>query len=233
MSRHKATCPTCERTFVAIGRHWSTGDCDFPPISDAQQELIAGLLLGDGFIRQPGERERDQEFPGFELELVNGEYVEWVAERLTPFVSNIDHPRSTTADHETTRLYTVGHPDLQRAAFWVEMDRPIQLAYRHDITPAILNAMYATRGSLNWVEGGANVRFTPRREAAHIVERFCREQGWTFSVVREADHYLGRAHTEAFFEYIGDPPPGFDWKWRYDDEVAYRESVNIPSRGEA
>lgn len=226
MGRHESVCPTCGRSFQAIGRHWAHGDCDYPPISGRQKELIAGLLAGDGSMRMPRERDggKGEAFPKFELEMTNAEFVEWVARVLEPFTSNVG-TRSQTGKRDTTRMYTVGHPDLQVAGFTEQMARPSSLAFEYTWTPTTLNALYCTRGSLNWVDGGATIRMSVKPRYAHLLERFFRERGWAFNNIRGSEYYLRRADTKAFFNYLGDPFPGFGWKWRHDDEAAYREGA--------
>jgi len=46
------TCSQCGVEFKRIGQHWSlSSECNNPTLTKRQEEIVTGLLMGDGWIR--------------------------------------------------------------------------------------------------------------------------------------------------------------------------------------
>lgn len=212
---YKSTCPTCDREFQRIGKHWADGKCDYPTISQEQREIIAGLIMGDGTTCGTGARKRDTKFPYFEVEMTNKDFIWWVAGKLKPLTSNVIE-RSHEEKETTYRTYTVSHPSLQTVDIWRKMKHPASLPWEMEWTPLILKMLYVSRGRLHWVDGGVNIAIQSQ-QVVHLLRQLFDEKGWEYSTVKGRPRiYLNRPYTKQFFEYLGEPSTGFEYKWEYE-----------------
>jgi len=73
-----ATCPSCGEQFERLGLHWWHGTCPYPDIDSNQQEILIGLLMGDGSIPVPS----GGDSPVFRLPMTNRRFLEWFDDRM-------------------------------------------------------------------------------------------------------------------------------------------------------
>lgn len=231
-------CPTCETVYQRLGAHWSRADdkesspCGFKEPTQRQKELMTGLLMSDAWLEKSG----SQSNPMFRVEMIVTEFIEWVAGELAPFTSNLnDRGRSGQeneqgygqSQHDTRELSTISHPWLNTLNEWYktgEKTFPADL----DMTPLVFKMLYAGDGYLKWSSsGGCRLAIAcASRANRELISRNLDDLGVEHTVNhREGDDrgsvIVSTADTPDMFEWMGEAPPGFEYKWETDDRDRY------------
>jgi len=71
-------CQQCGNEYQRIGTHWShpNSSCSHPSFTDHQQEIITGLLMGDGSI------DNSRKNPRIETQMISPNYLEYIADEF-------------------------------------------------------------------------------------------------------------------------------------------------------
>lgn len=80
------TCPTCGNEYKQIGNHWQFNESHIPTLSERQNEIIKGLVLGDGYI-DGGDRNS-----ALVVDSVNPKFLHWLESEKERFLEYIGDP---------------------------------------------------------------------------------------------------------------------------------------------
>lgn len=230
--RKEVECPECGNQYKGIGVHWSRGSCDYPEFSDRQLELLKGLCLGDGYID-----DRDGQKSCFRVGSVNPSFLSWLDDQFGILSSGV----RLAADKETRKANFQGNPqwedcnfkDVYRLRLWTHPtfdelrkkwypDGNIRFPSDLELTPESLRMWYCSDGGLGWTDETAYPVISCVNEqyrSGFIMDRFD-EIG--FNITYSSDSIrIKTGDTEDFFEYIGNPISGMEYKWSYYDEGMY------------
>jgi hypothetical protein len=227
-------CPKCGDTFNHLGTHWRYNETHRPEITETQSEVITGLMMGDGSL------DRNRKNPILTVEMINKEYLQYLdnlfgslstgvrlkakAEKVAERSKHSGFASSGCADNYSTkyRLRTRVHPDLSRWDWYTDSGKvwPNNI----DLTPTVLKHWYAGDGSLN--NNGSRfyleIHCTNERTNKKKVEKYFSDIGICVDRWRDDERESGSYRTSVIFnknstlellEYMGDPPPGFEYKW--------------------
>lgn len=230
-------CDDCGGSYQVISTHWTRGDCAPRSIDARTAQTIVGMVLGDGHIESSGTKAR------FVSEMTNRRFVEWLYDELGWLTTQV--VRSKTAsemyDKEHTRDFyesdnpkfrpvyrvaTLSHPELnQLDAMYDDNGK----AFPDDmlLTPQVARMWYVGDGTL--MHGTTNSNSAIQIEAQDHVNAGCADAivsafedvGFDVSV-SGGSLALPTGQTEAFFDWIGSPPPGFEYKWARHDPDRYK-----------
>jgi len=226
-------CPYCGNWYSQIGVHWARSDCDHPPICSYKMQLMRGMLPGDASIN------RSKKNPYFHSGMANKTFLKWLSGELDWLTSDVSKMRTAVETAKLTRenlgsetnatdcvdLYRVlsrAHPQLQELADWYETGEKV-FPFGWSPTPLELKMWYVSDGCFNWKQSGnCYVQF----ESANEQDRGATIKGaleqYGFTANQSGTHfYLTITDTADFFELIGDAPPGFEYKWAYEDRERY------------
>ncbi len=225
----RGDCPTCEGEYQRLATHW-TGSCDPPPLSQSQRELVAGLLLGDGFVGGSGENKH------FQLSTRWRPFARWAFDELDWLSMKVvrrdflDEHHPPPAQRYIVRTHA--HSDLLAFREWYPDDhnetaRRIQhpapeVLPSGRLTPRMGRAWHATAGSLAW----SNPKYATTRQASFSArddDRAARVTALLESVGLEPTRVEKRVQlppkqTTAWLDWIGDPIPGVEYKWAAERE---------------
>jgi hypothetical protein len=192
-------------------------DCGEPEMSNYQEDVIIGLLLGDGSITISDGRK-----PKFSLEVNEKEFVEWVDKQLGIFsTGNIierkfDGNRNTTYKINSRRL-----TQLNKYRDWYESGQKRFPEYLK-LNPLILKLWYCTDGGKS-VDNRWNkkeyARISSKNEADRkefilsLFDDLPFEANWN----DKFRFTFGRKGSYKFWDYIGKPLPGYEYKWPDED----------------
>lgn len=233
-------CPTCGKQVQGLGLHWAHLPDHRPDLEGYRMELITGCLLGDGFADPVSNN------TSIGVVSTNKRFLEWLAGELDPVINargvrvqatpeeSAQHvrdglgkePRAPSRYKTVYVLKTATHPQLNRFADWYGDDGkapPEDL----DLTPMVAKMWYCGDGGISWAPGafangfaGIAVHSLPDGVCEALVSEFGK---LGFST----NHTAGRiqfatADTPGFLGWLGDPSPGFEYKWEASDYDRYK-----------
>lgn len=234
-------CHECGSTYERPGYHWSNGKCDYPEIPDDKGSLVLGLMLGDGTLRT------HTSDPFVQTYMINEQFLEWMdeqlewlstgvslyrtAERSVELSQNNGHPDADVADyHDVYVMQTRTMPQFQPYTSWYENSERKRFADGITLSPIEAKVWYACDGSLNWDRRYPNSRphatIGVRSEMDDIKKVLDMFETSTFDHVPRVDENTIRFsvdETEDFLEWVGNSPPGFQYKWTMSALSDYEE----------
>lgn len=194
------------------------------------QAICAGLVMGDANLNEdPGKRGS-----ALNLEMTNKRFLDWVAENMDDICSNLSL-KSTAADLAAKNReygYEVNEDNYhdiytlrtRRLPYFAEMRQkwygagtkvyPESLS----LTPMVTKVWYCCDGSLVRPEGRPEypvIYCANERTRAGRVESLFDGSGLSPNFNDSGGGAVQFRHGEAtaFFDWIGDPLPGFEYKW--------------------
>lgn len=211
-----ASCPTCSEQFESLGTHFRYHD-HRKPVTDKQHEIISGLLMGDGTIYGRRDDRGDNAF--LSVTMSNENFIDFLVDEFG-WLSRNKHS-SYTDGKEYYVFQTRSHPDLNKYKSWYQ---PNKIWPEIEITPTMLKYLYISDGTYDTNNSHKRIMIACAKEGTNSdkIERMFKDSGYPIS---HTYHYerKGRADdyqiwfdvnaTEKIFESIGDPLPGFEYKW--------------------
>jgi hypothetical protein len=227
-----ATCPECDSEYKSLGNHWRYNPEHRPELSDYQKDVVTGLLMGDGSLDS-----RDGN-PILTVEMVNKEYLEELDRIFGVLSTGVKHKSSAEEEakralhsgFEATgdpsnysdkyRLRTRSLPDLKEFNWYTTGEK----IWPSDIklTQTVLKHWYAGDGSLN--NNGS--RFYLEIHCSNEIDNKDKIGSYFddigISIDRWRDDNYGKRRgavvfnkesAEKLLSYMGDPLPGFEYKW--------------------
>lgn len=229
-------CPYCGQWYSRIGSHWAKSSCSHPPISRYKMELLKGMMLGDGGL------DMDNKNAFFRIKMTNKTFLEWLDVELGWLTNGVTKAKTAVESAwsaresfggdtrpedvlDIWRLNTRAHPQFNEFAEWYSTGE-IVFPWNLTLSPEALKMWYVS----DWCLGHGNrdnrktcVRFTSRNEQDRPESIVNSLESLDFTVNHSGkDFALSVEDTEDFFEYIGDPVPGFEYKWAYNDYEEYQ-----------
>lgn len=232
-------CPECGDEYKALGQHWSMGSCDPPALTDYQKELLTGLLMGDGCIR-----DQQNGNSWLRVAVIEKPFLEWLDDQFGVLTTGVRLTKtaeesandvresgfSPNADandyHDVWRLNSRNLPELnQWREDWYDPDNGKVFPEDIDLTPATMKMWFVSDWSYNTHGSNNYVQCTTSNEALNKDKIQSYFDSLTIDPtinVYDADYYTnGKSlvircsvdDTQRLFEYMGDPVSGFKNKW--------------------
>lgn len=230
-----AECPTCTGSYEKLGQHWAMSDCEFPQPTPHQYEISTGVLMGDGSLyrRNPN--------PFFQVTMVTEEYLEHldsqfpvlgigvscieVAESKAKKMRERGYEGASAENYsDVYRWTTRTNPHFERFEGWYSSGEKVW-PEGIDLTPTVLKHWYcgdghfANSGTARYMKIIMNNEIDNKEK----VERYFKEgpgvevSNWSDftydSGRRQCSAEFNVAESETLFKYMGDPLPGFEYKW--------------------
>jgi len=221
-------CPNCKGKYAKLASHWNYNPSHRPKITDKQKDIITGILMGDGTIN----REEDKN-PRLQVYMTTEEYLSYiddifgvlstgVYQHLTPEESS----ENSGLDLKTENCeYVYGwqtrrHPRLEEFADWYSTGEKV---FPRDIqlTPEVLKHWYVCDGTFDTYNNSIRIACCNEYGQESKLQRMFSEVSiniGNFSKRKtpERERLTIQFHSdesENIFDYMGEPLPGFDYKW--------------------
>lgn len=230
----KDSCHSCGDE-KRLGTHWAQSSCEYPNYSERHLEMITGLLMGDGYLRDKPKAKN----PYFVVAMINETFLEWLddqfgvrshgvslktsSEYITQRAERIGFGNGSDGDyHDVYQLRFRSHPVFHEFTDWYTDDGkkfPDDLM----LTPELVRMWYVCDGGINQSEY-AHIEIYSKNELDRIriwVNKF-QELGFDCSESTEGLK-IHRRSAHEFLDWIGEPPNGFEYKWELDDRKRYDE----------
>lgn len=208
-------CPNCENEYERLGHHWSmSSDCGEPELTDRQHEVLTGLLLGDANVS-----ESDNRKPHFQIMMKSGEFVEWISDELGVFATKISEVEGTGYGEGNIyyQMRTRRADVFSQYNDWYGDNGKI---FPDDIelTPLILKVWYCCDGDMS-VDDRWNTKHYARISSKNEADNKRKVNSYFTDLDFQPNwndgcrFTFGREGSHEFWQYIGEPLPGFEYKW--------------------
>lgn len=228
-------CPNCGTESEWLSQHWNrSADCDFPELGDHRHEIITGVLMGDGYLA------RHSKNAHVVVQMTTPEYLCWLDSEFGIFSTGVRKTNTSEEMEKRARktnsrgnvntgeysdvfeLSTRTHPELNRYREWYSSGEKCWPEV--DITPTVMKHLYVCDGNYDNNKSHNRVRISMSNEIQNMnkVKRIFDRSGITIGHFDTSERKDGssrclavipKAEKQGFFDYIGTPLPGFEYKW--------------------
>lgn len=205
-------CPKCGGLFSSPSAHWRKSSCEPPSLTDRQKEILIGVLMGDGSISLSS---RDSSVQ-YQLWMINKDFLTWFSKQLYPLGGNL----RKEDDMWVVSLYTTPFIHELREKWYPNGEKRFPDGL--ELTKEMVRMWYVCDGGLVWDEDrcyGACIVSWNEKDRIDFICNLFRDLGL------EPRHNSGNQAyvfpVDEFLDFIGSPPPGFEYKWESDSRVEY------------
>lgn len=148
------TCAHCGESFKKLSLHWYHKPDHRSNFSKEDEEIITGILMGDGYIDR-GDGEIN---PKLFVEMVTKEYLDWLDNKLGVMSCGVSLSRtaeenskrgvfgdSSSDFQDTYKLNTRRHPQIKKFADWYSSGEKV-FPDKVSLTPTVLKHWYVCDG---------------------------------------------------------------------------------------
>lgn len=224
-------CHSCDTEYERPGYHWSNGSCSYPQLPYLKSAIVYGLMLGDGTLRT------HTSCPFVQTYMINERFLQWVDEELAWLSTGVSLYRTADKSAEVSRnnghpgadaenyhdvyvMQTRTMPEFRRYLSWYDDSETKRFPQDATLDPTSAKVWYACDGSLNWDRRYPNSRphatIGVKNEMDDISTVLDMFDNSTFHHIPRVDRNTIRFsvdETEDFLDWMGDAPPGFQYKW--------------------
>lgn len=233
----KDECPACGQRYERIGQHWYGSPSHRPKFTDRQKDIIIGMMLGDGSRLRMDERNN-----AFESKMTRKPFLEWLSNQFGVLGKDVfeyhSNPQERAKHHRDSGFYenanaddyhqqyvfrTTKHPFLNDFLDRWYTNNGIRFPNDIELTPTILKMWYVSDGTVRYSDGNFNGISIANINQIHRSDYFIellKDIDFNISVTDKGIRFP-KSQTDHFFEYVGDPVPGFKYKWATDDWNKY------------
>jgi len=202
-------CTDCSNSYESLGRHISQSSCEYPELTSRQKQIIEGCLLGDGNIDS-----HNRGYPRFRLGSVKPKFLSWVRNELHNIMNktgvSIQDSDDDSNHQDYYMLRTIPHPYFKKLRTWYKSGSKI--LPRRRFTPMELKMWYVTDGGR--MDTVPCIRMDNERQNIYQHKDNIESLGIECSVVADDRQItILKGGRDRFFEYMGAPVPGFEYKW--------------------
>jgi len=214
------TCHSCGSEYKNLSSHWTRSDCDYPDLDPWKIETIQGMLLGDGCITHGPKNAY------FVTSMTNKAFLEHINNELGWLTDSVNlYDSQQTGSSELYRLQTMAAPhfNTMRERWYSDGEKTIP---KSRLTKREVKLWYVCDGCMAW--GPRVKRASPRftivtlDDDREVLINTLEEQGIEVTNRSESVSITADS-TDRFLEWIGDPLPGFEYKWVNNDRSLYEE----------
>jgi len=229
-------CQQCGNEYQRIAQHWSKGSsCSFPSFTDHQQEIITGLLMGDGCVNTGSN-------PRIIVQMISPNYLEYITEKFGVLGNDVSLYKTAEESAKENRdsgfqpnakeenysdIYwwqSMCHPELQKFADWYRSGKKVWPA-GIELTPTVLKHWYCGDGNWDNYDSHNRIRIAMANEIDNTnkVDQMFRNVGlpapsnYTISERKDGSKKCSATFTveqsQQLWEYMGRPLPDFEYKW--------------------
>jgi hypothetical protein len=235
-------CPddSCKGEYSKIGKHWYHNPSHRPTITQHQHEIITGVVMGDGSVS------RQSENPSLDVQMINEQYLNHLDEtfgclttgvRLQSTAQELASDPGTGDFAEYTdpssysdlyRLRTRNHPGLEWYASWYSSGEKVWPT-DIDLTPTTLKHWYVCDGTFDERDyaNSSTIRISVANEMEYqekvnaLFETVgLPEPEWYPTKTESGREFChiswNNQESRELFAYMGEPLPGFEYKWPCD-----------------
>jgi len=226
-------CPECGKDYSRLGSHWNGYESHRPSYTTKQKDILTGLLMSDAWLRTNRRNNR------ICIEMINKEYLEYL-DSLFGVLSTGVKLRMTANEsakkakksgfrpnakpqnyHNVYKWQVRSHPELESYEKWCESGKKV---WPKDITltPTVLKSFYIGDGTYDRQTKQLSIALNKESDNKTKIENYFENADLPVPNWSESKGENGRkmcriywtcGNSDDIFEYMGSPPPGFEYKW--------------------
>jgi hypothetical protein len=226
------SCPDCGKPYKQLACHWRYNPEHRPSFTDKQLNIIKGLLMGDGCL------DISSKYPRIKVETINEKYLHelnnifsllsstgGVYQSMDSVESSMNISNSSfieVKNPDCSDLYTwktKTHPDLEKFKSWYSSGKKI-FPETINLDPEVLKHWYVGDGSYTEYDRftivTGNESESKKKINSYFQKKSLPKPKWVTSERYGAkiSHLRWTVdESKELFEYIGEPLPGFEYKW--------------------
>lgn len=221
----RVECPECNDTFSSIGRHWENKESHIPSLSDEQEQMFIGILMSDGSIHSPKNQNSRML-----IKMTNKEYLQWLDDKLGILSTGVSKAKTAKEkakkDRESgwnKKAKTENYSDMyfvgtRRCSIFNKYRRWYSSGQKRwpmndiTLTPTTLKHFFVGDGTK---AGSDIIKIGCKNEAdrEEKVRELFQEVGFEISYFGSHSFGFDQETSYRIFEYMGEPLPGFEYKW--------------------
>lgn len=201
------TCPDCGNEMKNLGSHWSQSSCKYPEPNEKEVEIITGLLMGDGWM------DYREEYNGSSLrvQMVKEEYLEYIDDKFGILTTGVNYLEERDIYCLNTRFL----PSLNEFTEWYSTGEKV--FPQIELSPITLKTWYVCDGSME-SRCRSSIYCSNEIDRVDNILNMINDAGIPDPYVYTSERgdcqlRWGVSETEELVEYMGSPPPGFEYKW--------------------
>jgi len=227
----KVECHNCLNEYELIANHWNQSDCNYPKLSEDQNEIATGLLMADAWIN------RHNETPRIQCNMISQNYLEYIDQQFGIFGKGVSlektaeenakenrnsgfHPNAKKENYSDTYLWrSMRHPEIQEFTDWYSTGKKVWPS-DIELTPTVLKHWYCGDGHWNNSHSQNYIKIAMANEVENIdkVDQMFENVG----LPSPSNYAISGTHCNAEFtveqskelwEYMSEPLPDFEYKW--------------------
>jgi hypothetical protein len=221
------SCPECGERYKRLGGHWKANPDHRPELTEYQHNVVVGVLMGDGHIKQ------DTSTSYLQVNITESQYLGYLDD-IFGILSTSNIHVTRTAEEVAEHTVKTGFSDsatqesCKDVYNWRTRNHPVFNEYRKwyssgskvfpdDIllSPVVLKHWYCCDGNLNTHENRGTVRIGLSNEFENKkkIESYFIKSGLPKPSWDKNQIWFRVGESEELLEYMGDPLPGFEYKW--------------------
>lgn len=227
-------CHDCGIRYKRLGSHWCSSDCDYEPISNENLNILKGILMGDGYVASGKGKDSNSYMV---IKMTNKKYLEYIFEKLGNISASLYLDKTAKENAKEKRnsgfrvnakaknyqdlyhLQTRSHPVFNELRDWYSSGSK-KFPENLKLTSKMLKHWFVCDGSFD----GYRVSIALSNESGNErkINNYLNNIGldkpkWSYRKNSEGDEIVTIDYTsdnvEDFFNFIGEPVPGFEYKW--------------------
>lgn len=223
-------CDECGQEFEKIGRHWGTFESHRPSLSNESLDMLTGVLMGDGTLNKGPKNAY------VDIKMTTPDYLEYIHGKIGDESLGVKHvatpeelaarnrkrgfrPNADAKDYSHAyQLKTRCNPQLNRFRSWYCPNKvwPADI----ELTPTVLKHLYCCDGHWDTHDSHSEISIAALNEQGNKekINSYFSNVG-----LPTPDRYESRKSnfifawnvdgTQELFEYMGEPLPGFGYKF--------------------
>jgi len=229
-------CPNCEFVSSQLAKHWSSNNCDYPKLNEHQRDVLTGILMGDGSINLS----KGNQNPRFRIDMYEPSlpYLNYLSSKIFPVITtsvsegetakSSCERNSNTIEKNLKRSHDMYYLSSRRMPFIKEYEEWYINGHKFwpcediNMNPTIFKHLYVGDGHLYkksesyYISIAANDQY----EIIDEVVSMFNDVGLNPNIVThdrrdriDVEIRFNKDDTESIFNWIGEPLPGFEYKW--------------------
>jgi len=240
----KDICPSCKKEYKTLGIHWRRGSCEWPKPSKKQRSIIRGLMLGDATLINRFDSRKTPRITAYSIKKPFLEYIkkelEYLANEVKLYQSAKDSARcarkngldGSAKEENYSNCYKLAlrsNPFYKKYKSWYSEGKKKINFKDINLDKTAVKIWYCGDGGLCWKDGDsypcAKICHKHGKNRLKAASRFFKNLGLESYVDSDGIRFNSKS-TEKFIEWLGDAPPGFEYKFSLDNKKSYGDIRN-------
>lgn len=235
-------CHDCNGIYKNIAHHWKDSKCSYPSLPSKDKQIFRGLLMGDASIAK-----KSDESCSLCIDLIRPDFLKYLYNKYPVLFTSLFEQSSpeervkkniergfTTEEHPNNykRIYKLQSRTIpffsQMRKRWYGETNIKQFPRNIHFTPELLRMWYVCDGGLKFTSESPYASYASFYTSNEVdsTEMLCEkfsEIGFDAKVFSNDNcASINIGNVDKFLEYIGNPLPGFEYKWENKDYEVYQ-----------